>query len=433
MAEALARNVVRPDQPDSVSDDAKIVLVVDDSKVQRKILAASLTRWGYRVIETGSPSEALKISLEEPVDIILSDWVMPEMSGLDFCTAFRQLDREEYGYFILLTSKSDKNDIAHGLRMGADDFLIKPVNADELRARILAGTRIQDMHHELRRKNQEVNAALTELQDIQEAINRDLAEARKLQQSLVRDTYRDFGAASASLLCRPSGEVGGDLVGAFTINDNMVGVYAVDVSGHGITSALMTARLSGYLSGSSRDQNVAMSKQPDGTYSARSPSQVASELNRLVLKELKTDHYFTMLLAYLDLTSGEIVLCQAGHPHPQLRRADGRVELLGEGGLPIGLFEPADYEDVRITLTAGDRLLIASDGMTECADPDGRLLEDDGLTAILSRNAGRSGPEFLAAALTELSEFAHTDAFEDDISAVVLDYKGDFKGPTPQT
>jgi sigma-B regulation protein RsbU (phosphoserine phosphatase) len=84
----------------------RAILVVDDSEVQRRILAASLKRWGYEVIEAASGSEALAILNERPVEFVLSDWMMPGMDGPDLCRAFRNLTRDHYGYFILLTSKT---------------------------------------------------------------------------------------------------------------------------------------------------------------------------------------------------------------------------------------------------------------------------------------------------------------------------------------
>ncbi|MEO5614655.1 MAG: response regulator, partial [Cypionkella sp.] len=95
-----------------------------------------LSRWGYQVTEAASGDEALALCLLQDFDIVLSDWMMPGMTGLEFCKAFRALPREGYGYFILLTSKSEKAEIADGLENGADDFLTKPVSADELRARL---------------------------------------------------------------------------------------------------------------------------------------------------------------------------------------------------------------------------------------------------------------------------------------------------------
>jgi len=83
---------------------ARPVLVVDDSKAQRKILQMQLSRWGYDVTEAASGDEAMVLCMAQDFDIILSDWMMPGMNGLEFCKAFRGLPREGYGYFILLTS-----------------------------------------------------------------------------------------------------------------------------------------------------------------------------------------------------------------------------------------------------------------------------------------------------------------------------------------
>ena len=120
----------------------RTVLVVDDSLVQRRILALSLQKWGFEVSEAESGEEALAICKRMSPDIVLSDWMMPGMDGLEFCRQFRQLPRQTYGYFILLTSKTEKDSVARGLDCGADDFLPKPVNTTELRARIAAGERI---------------------------------------------------------------------------------------------------------------------------------------------------------------------------------------------------------------------------------------------------------------------------------------------------
>lgn len=103
---------------------------------------------------------------------------MPGMSGLEFCKAFRGLERQEYSYFILLTSKSKA--VASGLENGADDFLTKPVSADELRARLRAGERILSMQNQLVEKNRLVVSTFEKLQRLYNYLDRDLIEARKL-------------------------------------------------------------------------------------------------------------------------------------------------------------------------------------------------------------------------------------------------------------
>ncbi|OYU37972.1 MAG: fused response regulator/phosphatase [Pseudorhodobacter sp. PARRP1] len=408
---------------------ARPVLVVDDSKAQRKILQMQLTRWGYQVTEAASGDEALALCLAQDFDIVLSDWMMPGMNGLEFCKAFRALPRDGYGYFILLTSKSEKAEIADGLDNGADDFLTKPVSSDELRARLRAGERILGMQDELVEKNRLIGSTLQKLQELYDSLDRDLIEARKLQQTLVRDRLRDFGAGKAALMLRPSGHVGGDLVGSFVINAHRIVVYSVDVSGHGVASAMMTARLAGLLSGASPEQNIALKTAPDGARDAWPPAIVAGRLNRMMLEELQVDQYFTLCYAEIDLETGLATFVQAGHPHPLMLRADGAIERLGDGGLPIGLIEGADYPQTSIRLRPGDRLFLVSDGVTECPNAQGEELGSDGLIRILRNNSVLDSQNLLEALLWDLNTFSGGGVFPDDVSGLIFDYLG----PTPDS
>jgi len=398
-------------------------LVVDDSRLQRRILTASLQRWGFEVQEAASGDDALRLCRETPPDLVMSDWMMPGLNGLEFCREFRQMARDSYGYFILLTSKSDKEEVALGLDAGADDFLTKPVNAAELRARIAAGERILRMQHELSEKNRLIKATLDELQTLYDSLDNDLIEAKKLQQSLVSERYRDFGRAEVSLMLQSSGHVGGDLVGMFPISETRIGLYSIDVSGHGISSALMTARLAGYLSAAVPEQNLSLRKTADGGFEVRPPAEVLALLNRLIMSEMETEHYFTIVLANADLETGRIVIAQAGHPHPALQRANGEVEFIGQGGLPVGLIDDARFDQFEVSMAPGDRLLIHSDGVTECSRPDGRLLDEVGLAAIMRALRQTRSMAFLESLMWKLSDFAEDADFSDDISGVLLEFK----------
>lgn len=416
----LKENSSQPDTGSVIRD----VLVVDDSRLQRRILVASLARWGYNVHEAGSAEEALELCEVTPPDLVLSDWMMPGMDGLEFCQTFRKMPRDSYGYFILLTSKTEKEAVAKGLDCGADDFLTKPVNATELRARISAGERILRMERELTEKNSLIGKTLAKLQSLYDALDSDLIEAKKLQQSLVRDRFKDFGAAQVSLLLRPSGHVGGDLVGMYPISKRRVGLFAIDVSGHGISSALMTARLAGYLSSAVPDQNIALQKQEDGSYVPLPPSEVLERLNTMVLEEMETEHYFTMLLADFDMQSGEVKMVQAGHPHPIIQHQDGSCTMVGTGGMPVGLLDGVGFEETSFTLQPGERFFIQSDGVTECPAPDDSLLDESGLMEMLVDLQQVRGPSLMEALIWRLSDYAGNDDFPDDISAVLLEFGG---------
>lgn len=408
--------------PASSTAKARQILVVDDSRVQRKILASQIARAGHDVIEASSAEEALEICRAGAPDLVISDWMMSGMSGLDFCRALRALPSDSYVYFILLTSKTETAEVALGLDIGADDFLTKPVSGDELRARIVAGERILRMERELKDKNRLLETTLGKLQLLYDSIDRDLIEARKLQQSLVRERFRRFGPAEVTLLLRPSGHVGGDLVGFFQIAEGRIGVFSIDVSGHGITSALMTARLAGFLSGNTPEQNLALVPAERG-YGARPPGELAGLLNQIVLREMQTETYFTLAYADIDLVTGRVGLVQAGHPHPAVQRRDGRVEFVGAGGLPIGLIECACYETTELALAPGDRLFLMSDGISEAPGPDGGQLGPGGLAEILTACRNLRGDAFMASLMMRL-EACSDGEFPDDVSGALIEFVG---------
>ncbi|MEM8632709.1 MAG: SpoIIE family protein phosphatase [Pseudomonadota bacterium] len=405
------------------------ILVVDDSRLQRRILTSSLRKAGHDVLEAADGSEALEVCKNAAVDIVISDWMMPGMTGLELCRAFRDTPRAGYGYFILLTSKSEKGEIAEGLNAGADDFLTKPVNADELRARIIAGERILQMHRELTEKNRQIGENLAEISTLYEALDRDLGEARKLQQSLVPERHVQFDGSELAFALRPAGHVGGDLVGYFPIDAANIGIFAIDVSGHGVSSALMTARLAGLLSGASPSQNIALVRAPDGTPKALPPADAVRRLNDLTLGELETEHYFTLLLAQLNLETGEMVFCQAGHPDPLLRRASGAVETLGDGGLPVGLIPGADFTQHRVRLRAGDALLIYSDGVTEYEDARGAQFGDDRLRDCFAELRGAETAVALDSLTAELERFSGGVPPLDDVSGVLFSFAAGWVAP----
>jgi len=399
------------------------VLLVDDSRAQRRMLRLLLERWGYEVMEAGSGEQALSLLGEEAVDVIVSDWMMPGLSGPELCRRFRRLERDGYGYFILLTSKSGNGEIVQGLEAGADDFVSKPVTAGELRARLAAGARVLGMERELRDKNAVIASALEELRDVYDAIDRDLMQARRIQGSLLPERCSRFGDSADSMLLRPCGHVGGDLVGRFVPGPQRLGFYGIDVSGHGVTSALMTARLAGYLSGEDPDMNIALERRFDRFHAFRPLGEVAGALNRRLLRDRGVSEYFTMAFAAADLRTGWVEILQAGHPHPALIRRDGRIDFLGDGGTPIGLLPGMEWRPFSVRMVPGERLLFYSDGFLEARGRDGPLGED-GIVRLIRAAVELEGCEFLDMLFRQLTGEMSAEALDDDVSAVLFEYGG---------
>ncbi|MCL3881621.1 fused response regulator/phosphatase [Marivita sp. GX14005] len=411
--------------PHVEGDCLRRVLVVDDSAAQRRILGLMLRRWGFEVAEAEDAQAGLALCETFRPDLVISDWMMPGMTGVEFCTAFRRMERDSYGYFILLTSKSEKAAVASGLESGADDFLTKPVSGAELRARITAGARILSMERQLKAKSDMIAATLSELQAIHACIDKDLKRARVLQHSLMPVRSVTYGKSRVSVMLKSCGHVGGDLAGMFGIDSGDFGLFSLDVSGHGITSAMITARVAGALGSKFPDENLALC--PDGRdFGFLPPQCVARRLNERIVGQKGVTEYLTMAYLQVAAGSGRASLVQAGHPPPLLLRRTGEVEFIGDGGLPIGLIAGATYEDHMLQLYPGDRMLLYTDGFTEARLADGTMLEEEGLRElVLSISDGYSGPEFLDRLYEELKARAPEGRdFDDDISAAFLEYGG---------
>ncbi|MEO1563469.1 MAG: SpoIIE family protein phosphatase [Pseudomonadota bacterium] len=397
------------------------VLVVDDSAAQRMLTAGHLKKWGFDVSLASDGQEALAALRQHSFDIVISDWMMPIMDGIDLCRRFRSDDQDIYTYFILVTSKSEKAEIAEGLEAGADDFLTKPFHADELRARLHAGLRIVAMDQEIKSKTREVTQAYDDLKVIHAEISRDLKEAGDLQQSLLPERQTRFANGGMSFFLESCGHVGGDLVGRYWVSDKRAVVYSIDVSGHGISSALLTARLAAQLNASDRRQHVGFKQLSDGCFAPRAPAEIATVLNERMLGELDTEHYFTMALIDIDVTTREGAFVQAGHPAPLVLNSNGPSRLVGEGGPPVGLIDGMVFEDCPISLAPASAFLMYSDGLVEAENPNGDQFGEEALLKAASC-CSPLDREVIDDLIWEVKAFAKGRALADDISAAMLSF-----------
>jgi two-component system, cell cycle response regulator len=132
------------------------ILVVDDSPVHRKLVEQTLETSGYSLLLAKSGIEALELFHKHAPSIVLTDWMMPDLSGLELCEHVRSDSRRGYTYIIVLTGKTEKDNVVQGLAAGADDYLTKPFDSGELIARIGVGCRTVELHRQIAAKNQQL-------------------------------------------------------------------------------------------------------------------------------------------------------------------------------------------------------------------------------------------------------------------------------------
>ena len=252
-------------------------------------------------------------------------------------------------------------------------------------------------------------------------MSRDLKAAAKIQETfLPRDVPRVAGTDFAWVY-RPCDELAGDGLNVIPLGDGKLGLYILDVSGHGVASALLSVTLCRLLSPPSEPSSI-LTRDGDvqGRFDITPPAEVAARLNRLFPFDLATEQFATMVYGILNATTGEFRYVSAGHPGP-VHLPSGLDPVILEGkGFPIGLAEDA-YEERSVRLGAGDRLYLYSDGVPEAMNPAGKHFGNAGLLEAIGR--GRSEPlqESIATLLGEVARWHGPESLKDDISILAAE------------
>jgi sigma-B regulation protein RsbU (phosphoserine phosphatase) len=379
---------------------AASVLVVDDVAENRDLLVRRLTRLGIAdIAQAANGLEALAAIERKTFHLVLLDIMMPEMDGFGVLERLRQDGRINELPVVVISALNEIDPIVRCVELGAEDFIFKPFNPTLLRARVLASLEKKALRdrtrEELRRKQAELN------------------EARTLQLSLVPPPFRGAIAGSdvtVDVLLEPAKEVGGDLVDHFRVGDDLLVLALGDVSDKGAGAALMMARTHSLIR--------SLAARPDAHDMFASPERALGLMNAALADNNASEMFVTFLLATVDLARRRFTYVRAGHVPPFWRRADASVERLGTlGGLPLGMMEGTAYKPASIDLTAGDRMLILTDGFTEAADPAGALFGEPRIAALL---AADDDTPFLDKLTAEVRIFEAGQPASDDMAAILF-------------
>jgi sigma-B regulation protein RsbU (phosphoserine phosphatase) len=388
------------------------ILIAEDDCSARLLLSTYLKKWGHRVIETTNGREAWQYLQSHPVHFVISDWLMPHLDGLELCRRIRENNFPHYIYTILLTAKNDKDEITRGIESGADDFVTKPFNANEFNARIRAGQRILDLERKLEDRNHALSRANA-------VIRKDLEAAAELQESLLPEPSQTINGLYFESLFLPCAFVAGDIFNFFRLDDHRVGFYQLDVAGHGIPAAMLSITLSKILAtpnfgydGSKNNREIT-----DG----QSPAKRITDLNRQFYSTEISMRHFTMVYGEVDTRSNKIKISQAGHPSPILMNQSGAKLAPVIGGFPVGLQLDIEYEESEFDFNPGDRLIIYSDGVTECLNPHEQQYSLSRLTRRLRRIRHLPLAEVLRRLKSSLNSWRGGDQFDDDISVLAIE------------
>jgi len=255
------------------------------------------------------------------------------------------------------------------------------------------------------------------LRSSKEALERDLRLAARVQQALLPPPEAEVGSLRIAHAFHPCDDLAGDGVGIVPLPDNRLGLYVLDVSGHGVGAALLSVTLTHLLSPTV--EGALLTENAGTAPSMIAPARVAERLNRQFPMG-RTRQYFTLVYGVMDATTGRFQYVMAGHPAPVLLRQGAAPVVVAGVGLPIGMIAEATFDDESLTLEPGDRLYLYTDGATEALDATGeefghaRLLEE---IARWRDQPLRTGLDLVAKAVRAWCG----DSLKDDVSLLAVE------------
>ncbi|HEV3203652.1 MAG TPA: SpoIIE family protein phosphatase [Gemmataceae bacterium] len=402
------------------------VLIAEDDPVTRQVLQNHLEKWGHEVVAAENGVEAWKLFQSNDIHIVISDWMMPEMNGLDLVFRIRSFQGPIYVYIIILTAKTRKEDIVRGMEAGADDVLAKPFDREELRVRLRAAERIVRLEQDLAGRNAELQKANAQIGAANLRMKRDLEAAAKIQQALLPTTLPTLKGARFAWAFNPCEELAGDNLGIVKLDDSHVALYVLDVSGHGLAAALLSVSVRHLLS--PLPASTSLLRQPipgQSAYQLIPPVQVADQLNRRFPMDFAIGQFFTLLYGILNLETRQFRYVSAGQPGPVHLRGDEDGAILASPGYPIGILREPAYEENVLALARGDRLYLYSDGIVEAGNAKNEQFGNKRLLHTLRQSRRFPLKESLDHLISNVEEWCATPHLRDDVSLVAAEMTDD--------
>jgi serine phosphatase RsbU (regulator of sigma subunit) len=393
------------------------ILVVDDKEANIRLLEGMLRASGYVCVEsTTNPGEVRELHRKNHYSLILLDLHMPAMDGFQVMEGLKEIEQDGYLPVLVITAQPDHK--LRALEAGAKDFLSKPFDLAELRARVHNILEVRLLHLEAKNYNKVLEDTVRELEASREVIRlktleeqkkseQELALAQQTQESLLPRFLPQFENFRIHAFNSPTRYVGGDFYDFLQLSSGeWMGVLA-DVSGKGMSAALLSSMVLGALSMEFR--------------SGTRPQEALNRVNRLLYEKSLPSQFVTLFLFLLN-PDGTGQFINAGHnPAYLFRSTTGEVEELGSDAYALGMFDSATYQSGALHLCKGDILVVYSDGLTDAHNGQDEMFGEERLLEIIRQEAP-SGSQILEQTfLKAIEEFTQGMPQTDDITFVVVE------------
>ncbi len=396
-----------PTQPASI-------LVVDDTPANLQVLAGMLKDRGYKVRPAPSGKLALAAAGRDPPDLILLDINMPEMNGYEVCEHLKADARLKGIPVIFISALTEPLDKVKAFATGGVDYITKPFQMEELHARV-------ETHLKLRRLQIELEKTNSQLERTNDRMSHDLKAAAKIQKTFLPGATTKVSGAEFAWGYQPCDELAGDGLNIIPLGDGKVGLYILDVSGHGVSAALLSVTLSRLLSPPADPSSILIrDRDVVDRLDITPPAKVADRLNKLFPFDTATGQFATLIYGVLDVSTGDFRHVCAGHAGPLHLPVRGPPVILESPGFPIGVADEA-YGERNFHLAPGDRLYLYSDGLPDAMNSGGEHFGDVRLLEAIGRGRTKPLREGIATLLEEIARWHGGESPKDDISILAVE------------
>ena len=367
-----------------------LILIVDDNPANVDILQARLAANDYEIITASDGEAGLAMARDHHPDLILLDIMMPKMDGIEVCRHLRADSSLPFMPIIMVTAKTDSKDVVAGLEAGGDEYLTKPVDHAALVARVKSMLRIKSLHDTVLEQSAQLQTQLE--------------TATKVQSLFWPDIPELSGGSHIWAVAVPAAYVSGDLYDVIPLPDGSLLAYVADVSDKGVPAALVMAALSTRIRSEARNH-----------YGIDTLLETVN--NRLHSLTSEEGFFATIALVRYWPDNGKTQLALAGHLQP-LWIVEGGI---GQGpqlnGISLGITPGVRYEKKEISLSAGESILLFSDGVVEAENEDHELFGNERLVDFIK---DAKGPPWGKELLDFISTWRGSSNASDDLTILEI-------------
>jgi len=393
------------------------ILLVDDDPIALRVVGALLRDQGHQVTIANDGAEGLALFAAGNFPVVVTDWVMPKLDGIELVGRIRNYTDRPYTYVIFLTAKVEHSDAVRALSEGADDLLAKPVQQADLVARLRVAERILGLQTQLIARNQQVES-------VNQRMQRDLDAAGRVQRALLPIRSPAVAGWQAAWRSQPCDELAGDTLNVFQLDEHHIAGYVLDVSGHGVSAALLAVQVSRLLSPlMSAGSMLKESAAPPTHYRLVPPLELLRNLAVRFPFQIESPQFFTIIYVIIDVRSGEAIIASAGHPGPLVLGTDGVCRSQDLASNAIGMLDASlcEFAELRLTVQPGERLVLYSDGISEARNQAGEVFDAPRIAVSIERSREQPLETALDQLLADLATFTGGRAVGDDISLLAIE------------